>query len=334
MQLTKLFKSSAKQVAPCSYLETCTQACSTREGAGELASRLKREMDAAPLSDPCRRMFRPQIEAAQQAGEHAQVMHDVEVRIPAAFKRAEAVAEATKNHGQSEIAAGEKAAGVAAARLANFKSQFDAAQAERDGVQTQVSEVLGSAQQALDAARAAEDIAAIARAADDLVAAQAACKARTAGLEALELRMAILGDLMQKAGDGKKQAMEQVERGGEFMRAADARQLAVAADRATLTALLAHVRWRDLLEKLPGSSFPVGVDSVSFFFHEVENVPLLWDGKRTGAFMVEPWPLQRIRFAVREPDFSVFATDPTIGDAAGQPEAFAAAADTAVQATS
>ena len=151
MQLTKLFKSSAKQVAPCSYLETCTQACSTREGAGELASRLKREMDAAPLSDPCRRMFRPQIEAAQQAGEHAQVMHDVEVRIPAAFKRAEAVAEATKNHGQSEIAAGEKAAGVAAARLANFKSQFDAAQAERDGVQTQVSEVLGSAQQALDA---------------------------------------------------------------------------------------------------------------------------------------------------------------------------------------
>ena len=146
--------------------------------------------------------------------------------------------------------------------------------------------------------------------------------------------MAILGDLMQKAGDGKKQAMEQVERGGEFMRAADARQLAVAADRATLTALLAHVRWRDLLEKLPGSSFPVGTGRASFFFHEAENVPLLWDGKRTGAFMVEPWPLQRIRFAVREPDFSVFATDPTIGGAAGQPEALAAAADTAVQATS
>ena len=333
MQLTKLFKSSAKQVAPRSYLEACMQACATREGAAVLASRLTRDREATPLSHPFRHMFQPQIEAAQHAGEHAQVMHDVEVRIPAAFKRAEAVAEATKDHGRREIAAGEKAADVAAARLANFKSQFEAAQAERDGVQTQVSEVLGSAQQALDAARAAEDVAAIAKAADDMVAAQAACKTRTAGIEALELRMAVLGDLVQKAGDGQKQALEQVERGGELMRTADARQLVVAADRATLEALLTHVRWRDLMEKLPGASFPIGAGSASFFFHDVENVPLLWDGKRTGAFMVEAWPLQRIRLARREPDFSVFATDPTLGEAAGQLGASAAATDTAAQAT-
>ena len=319
MQLKNFLKSPAKQIEKRSYLVECTRACATREGAAELAARLTRDKDATSRTNPLHHMFRPQIEAALHAGEHAKVMHDIDVRVPENLKRAEAAANAIKEQAKNEITTGERAADVAATRLTGYKSQLEAVQIQRDGVRAQTSQALSVARQALDAARDAEDVAVIEKAANDLVAEQGACTARAAELEALELRMAVLGDLVKMADDGHKGALEQLERGDVLLRACEARLLAMEADRATLHALLAHVRWRNLLEALPESSFPAGVDGVSFFFHEVENVPLLWDGKRTGAYAIATWPLQRIRSAMREPDFSVFAIDPSVDEAAVPP---------------
>ena len=121
----------------------------------------------------------------------------------------------------------------------------------------------------------------------------------------LVLRIGTVADLVQKASAELEGAEELVGSAREALLASEAQLCAVLADRAAFGSLVAFGKWLGAQHALPEPMYSRTVDAATFFFIDVEHVPL-WDGRKMGFCLVGTHRLSLLLKAMRTPDYSVF----------------------------
>lgn len=286
------------------YQQRCVDACSTVEGAEALAASLT---TGYGLGSPHwrRRVASQQAEMAKKAAEHAKLTTELYSRLPAVYLQAEAKANSNVQEAGSAVAHAEGFVATARVRVNDFTAQVVSLKSGIDDAAACAASGLEAAQARLSAAEAKEDMKAVAKASGELVAAREEQSRIVASQGANFVQMASAQNLLNKANDELSGALGALDDATANHRQALASYNAVKADQAMLDALSAHSKWARASRQLKGF---VGDKCPGFFFVDGERAPY-WDGK-PGPKLVNTWDLQRLRDALDEPLWEVFADDP------------------------
>ena len=313
--MLNIFKTpkNTQVVAPAAtYQAACIAACETVAGANALADELFSKAegvahDAMGLKVALRR----QLEAATQAAQYRAMEHEIFHRIPAACQRDEDAAMAAIKTAERAISAAGKQVSAAKTRVEAFGASAQQKRNACDAASEAASNSLRQAEAELQAARDKEDALAMSKAAEVVVKARKEVLAVNDRNSASLLEANSFSELADKAQEELRTASSLLKDAEQKRSEAHLALLAVQADRKALEYLLAHVRWLNGVALVEGSAIPSHIDNAGFFFHKSERAPQ-WEGK-PGPVAIGQQRLGQyrgLRWALSEPDWSVFAVDP------------------------
>jgi hypothetical protein len=314
--MLNIFKTPKKNdlVSPAAtYRSACVAACETVEGARALADEIFTKSegvahDATGLKVALRRQF----ETATHAAKYRAMEHEIFHRIPAACRRDEEAAMAAIKAAERSMHAAEKQVSAAKARVEAFGASAQQKRNACDVASEAASSNLRQAEAELQAARDREDALAMSKAAEVVVKARKEVLAVYDRNSASLLEANSLSELADKAQEELRTASSLFKDAEQKRHEAHLALLAVQADRKSLDYLLAHVRWWKGMELVEGSAIPSHIDNAGFFFHQSERAPQ-WQGK-PGSVAIGQQQLGQyrgLRWALSEPDWSVFEVDPS-----------------------
>lgn len=313
--MLNIFKTpkNTQVVAPAAtYHAACIAACETVAGANALADELSSKAegvahDATGLKVALRR----QLEAATQAAKYRAMEHEIFHRIPAACQRDEDAAMAAIKTAERAMHAAEKQVAAAKARVETFGASAQQKRSACEAASEVASNSLRQAEAELQAARDKEDALAMSKAAEVVVKARKEVLAVNDRNSASLLEANSFFELADKAQEELRKASTLLKDAAQKRNEAHLALLAVQADRKALDYLLAHVRWWKGMELVEGGVIPGHIDNAGFFFHQSERAPQ-WEG-RPGPVVIGQQRLGQyrgLRWALSEPDWSVFEVDP------------------------
>lgn len=319
--MLKIFKApkNIDAVPPtATYRAACMNACETAAGARALADELFMKLEGVSHEAPeLKTTLRKQMDVANQAAQYRTMEHELFHRIPAACQRDEDAAMAAIKVADREIHAAQKRVSAAKTRVESFGTAAQKKRAACDAASDAASSDLRAAEAELQAAQDKEDAQAMSKAAEAVVKARKEVIAVNDRNSAALLEANSFAELASRAQEELQAASGALKDAEQERQAAHLALLAVQADRKALEYLLAHVRWLAGIELAEVRVIPGHIDHAGFFFHRSERAPQ-WDGK-AGPVAIGPQHLNQyrgLRWALREPDWSVFDIDPS-GSAEG-----------------